>query len=155
MSENKEETIKKLTPIEVVERYYEKYLEYEKAFAQDKDSKDTERKVKELATSGIDLESEEFNDRMMELVIATPQKIADVNNAAMKFMLFADFYLLTETEPLPEKMEEDYKNLPLRENIKNFFSVDNGKFVRNTEVSIMSDDMKKYFKAIIQQIENN
>ena len=147
-----EKTNKKLSPLEVVERYHQRYLAYERAFYKDPFNEgDLQKKVLELAQSGIDLDSEEFENQMVDLVVDKPQKRADVNNAAFKFALFTDFYLLTQEEELPKEILKDYDSLPIKDSIKSFFSVDDeGNFVKNEETEV-SDDMRNFFKAIIQQ----
>lgn len=146
-----EKTDKKLTPLEVIERYHQRYLDYENAFNKEPFNEgDLQKKVMEIAKSGIDLESEEFENQMVDLVVDKPQKRADVNNAAFKFALFTDFYLLTQEEELPEKILKDYDALPIKDSIKSVFSVEDGKFVKNEETEV-SDDMRNFFKAIIQQ----
>jgi len=146
MSENK-----KLTPLEVVERQHQIYLDYEDAFNKEPFNEgDLQKKIIDIAQSGIDVNSEEFENQMVDLVVDKPQKRADVNNAAFKFALFVDFYLLTQEEELPEKVLKDYDALPIKDSIKSRFSVENGKFVKNEETEV-SEDMRNFFKAVIQQ----
>lgn len=148
MSENKT-----LTPLEVVERYHQRYLEYETAFNNDPFSdKDLRDKLDEIVKSNIDTESEEFLDKMVDIVVEKPQRRVEVNNAALKFSLFVDFYLLTQEEDLPDNIMEDYNSLPIKDSLKSFFSVKDGKFVRNEKQEV-SPDMKKYFKDIVFQLK--
>lgn len=143
----------KLTPLEVVERYHEKYLQYETAFNKNPYSeKERQEEVVKLAKSDIDLESQEFLDKMADLMIDRSYKIADVNNAASKFVMFVDFFLLTQEEELPENIMKDYDALPIKENIKTYFSIKDGEFVRNEDL-VLDDETKNYFKAIIKQIK--
>lgn len=140
----------KLTPLEVVERYHSKYLEYEAAFNKDPFSEDDLRKqLEEVALSDIDTESDDFLDKMMEIVIAKPRKRADVNNAAFKFSLFTDFYSLTNENPLPDKILKDYDALPIKDNIKTYYSIKDGNFVKNEKEEI-TEDMRDFFKKQVE-----
>ena len=148
MSENK-----KFTPLEIVERYHQRYLEYESAFNNDPfNDQDLRKQLNEVVKSGIDTESEEFLNKMVDIVVEKPQRRVEVNNAALKFSLFVDFYLLTQEEELPDKIKKDYDSLPIKDSLKSFFSVKDGKFVRNEKQEI-SPDMKQYFKDIVSQIK--
>lgn len=143
---------KKANPKEIVERYHNRYLEYEKAFNSDPfNREDMKTKLQEMVSEGVDTDSEEFQEEMMEIMIEKPQKRADVNNAALKFFFYTEFYLSTETEPLPETLLEDYNSLPLKKDLAPFYSIENGLFVKNEEQEI-SEEHKKYFKEIIKQI---
>lgn len=143
----------KPTPLEVVERYHQRYLEYEGAFNNDPfTEKQRQEEVVKIAESGIDLESEEFLEKMTDAMIDKPRKVADVNNAAAKFIMFTDFYLLTQEDELPEQIQKDYDNLPIKDDIKTHFSIKDGKFVKNEESSI-DEETKKYFKTMIEQIK--
>ena len=143
----------KLTPLEVVERYHGKYLEFESAFNKNPFNQgDLQKKLKELADSNIDVDSEEFQNKMIDLVVEKPQKRADVNNAAFKFVMYTDFYLLTQEEELPEKILKDYNSLPIKDQIKTNFSIKDGEFVRNEKQEV-TDDMRKFFKDIINQLK--
>lgn len=143
----------KITPLQVVERYHKRYLEYEAAFNKNPfNREDLQKKLQDIVESGVDTDSEEFSTEMMEIVIEKPQKRAEVNNAALKFSLFVDFYLLTEEVDLPESILKDYESLPIKNDIKSLYSVKDGDFVRNEEQEV-SEDMKNYFKAIIKQIQ--
>ena len=143
----------KLTPLEVVERYHKRYLEYEAAFNKDPFTEEQRQKeVLKIAKSDIDIDSEEFIEKMVETMIDKPYKIADVNNAASKFIMFADFYLLTQEEELPEEIKKDYDALPIKDSIKTYFSIKDGEFIKN-EKEEDTEEMKNYFKALIQQIK--
>lgn len=143
----------KLTPLQVVERYHQRYLDYEKAFNKDPFSeKQRQEEVLAIAKSEVDLDSDEFIDKMIEVMVDKPLKQADVNNSAAKFILFVDFYLLTQEEELPEVIRKDYDSLPIKDSIKNHFSIKDGKFVRNEEVEI-DQETKDYFKNIVTQIK--
>lgn len=143
----------RLTPLEVVERYYEKYLQYEAAFNKNPFSeKERQEEVVKLAKSDIDLESQEFLDKMAELMIDKAYKVADVNNSAAKFVISVDFYILTQEDDLPENIMKDYEALPIKDTLKSYFSVKDGEFVRNEEL-VIDEETKNYFKAIIKQIK--
>lgn len=144
---------KKLSPIQVVQRYHERYLEFEAAFNKNPfNEQELQNQLKEVVESDLDVESEEFLEKMVGIMIEKPQKRADVNNAALKFSMFADFYMLTQEEELPESLLKDYESLPIKDSLKPFFSIKDGEFVRNEEQEI-SEDMKNYFKAIINQVK--
>lgn len=143
----------KITALQVVERYHKRYLEYETAFNKNPfNREDLQNKLKDIVASNIDTDSEEFTSQMMEIMIEKPQKRAEVNNAALKFCLFTDFYLLTQEEDLPEDILKDYESLPIKNDIKSFYSVKDGDFVRNEDQEI-SNEMKNYFKEIIKQVQ--
>lgn len=144
----------KITPLEVVERYHTRYLEYEAAFNKAPFSeKERQEEVVKIAKSNIDLDSQEFIDKMSEAMITKTYKIADVNNSAAKFAMFVDFYLLTEEKELPENILNDYNNLPIKNSIKTYFSIKDGEFVRNEKVEI-DDETKARFKLLITQIKS-
>lgn len=144
----------KLTPLEVVERYHSRYLEYEAAFNKNPfTEKQRQEEILKIAKSGIDLDSEEFINQMTETMIDKPYKAADVNNAASKFIMFTDFYLLTQEEDLPENIRKDYDSLPIKDNIKTYFSIKDGEFVRNEDIEI-DQQTKDYFKQIVAQIQS-
>lgn len=141
----------KLTPKEVVELHHQRYIDYETAFNKAPvNDEDTQEKLIEIVESGIDTDSEEFLDKMLDLVIERPQKRSDVNNAAFKFILFTDFYLLTQDEELSKDIMNDYNSLPIKDNIKSYFSVENEKFVKNEKQEI-TPEMKNFFKEVIRQ----
>lgn len=146
MSENK------ITPLQVVQRYHERYLSYEEAFNKDPFSEqDMRKELEKVATTDVDVESDEFLEKMLDIIVEKPQRRIEVNNAALKFCLFVDFYILTQEEELPDNILKDYNNLPVKDSLKSFYSVANGKFVKNEEIEI-TDDMKQYFKQVIQQM---
>jgi hypothetical protein len=136
---------------QVVERYHERYLEYETAFAKDPfNANDIQKELEKLATSNVDLDSDEFLNKMIPLVIEKPQKGADVNNAALKFSYYVDFYLLTEKDDLPENIMQDYEKLPIRDSIKTYYSIKDGNFVENEKL-VVTEDMRVYFKTLIKE----
>lgn len=142
----------KLTPLEVVERYYNKYLEYEKAFNNNPfDEKSLDKEFHSLINSDIDIESDEALNKMLDVVIEKPQKRADVNTSAIRFLMCADFYFLVSEEPLPEKMQKDYENLEvLKDSYKPYYSVEGGEFVKNEDKK-MDDNTKEFLKNIYRQ----
>jgi hypothetical protein len=143
----------RMTPLAVVEQYHEKYLEYENAFNNDSGNREEiEMQLKKLIDLGLDEESEEFNNKMVDIMIDKPQKQSDVNNAAYKFYLFTEFYILTQEEALPENIKKDYESLPIKDNIKNYFSIESGKFVKNQENGL-TDNMRDYFKSVVEQVK--
>lgn len=145
--------MERLTPLAVVEKYHAKYIEYEVAFNNDDTNKeDTEAQLRNLIESDIDEESEEFMNTVINIMVEKPQKKSDVNNAAFKFLMYTDFYILTQEKPLPENILEDYNSLPIRENIKTYYSVEGEKFVKNEKEEITSE-MRDYFKAVITQLK--
>lgn len=147
----KNQKTNKMSPIEIVERYHEKYLEYEKAFNDNPFDESTIRvELEKVIESGASFDSEEFENAVVDLMIEKPARRSDVNNAALKFFLYTEFYLLTEEEPLPKKIEEDYKNLPIGQELKPFYSIINGDFVRNEDVpiNIQKDKLKELYKSL-------
>lgn len=143
----------KPTPLEVVELYYSRYLEYENAFSKNPFSeKDRQQEVVDIANSGIDTDSDEFMDKMIEAMIDKPRKVADVNNAAAKFAMYTEFFLLTQEDELPENIQKDFDSLPIKDMIKTHFSIKDGEFVRNEDMKV-DQETKDYFKAMIEQIK--
>lgn len=143
----------KLTPLQVVERYYERYLEYEKAFMSDPfDREKVSLEVKRISDSGADMESEETMDKLAVLVVEKPQKQGDVNTAAIRFIMAVDFYNQVEETALPTKLKEDFEKLPIKSEMKVFYSVEAGKFVRNEEVE-MDEHTKSYIRSVVNQIK--
>lgn len=141
----------KISPREIVERYHEKYLEYEKAFNDNPFDESTIKvELEKVIKSGASFDSEEFEKAVVDLMVEKPARRSDVNNAALKFFLFTEFYLMTEEKPLPKKIEEDYKNLRINENMKPFYSIINGDFVRNedTPINIQKDKLKELYKSL-------
>ena len=63
-----------------------------------------------------------------------------------------DFYNQVEDTPLPTKVSEDFEKLPIRNEMKVFYSVESGKFVKNEEVEI-DDHTKNYIRAVVHQIK--
>lgn len=144
----------KLTPIEVVERYHTRYLEYEEAFNKNPFNESTiKAELEKIISSGASPDSEEFENAVVDLMIEKPAKRTDVNNSAIKFFLFTEFYLLTENDPLPEKIERDFKNLPIGKDIKPFYSIKDGDFVRNEDVpiSIQKDKLRNLYRSLQQE----
>jgi hypothetical protein len=143
----------RLTPLAVVEKYHAKYLEYETAFNKESSNKaDMEAELVSLLDSELDEDSDEFMNKMIDIMIDKPQKKSDVNNSAYKFYLYADFYLLTQEDPLPENIQKDYDSLPIKDSIKTYFSVEGEKFVKNEKEDI-TDEMRAYFKAVVNQVK--
>lgn len=144
----------KLKPLQVVERYHERYLEYESAFNNDAfDENKTQEKLKEIANSGISFDSEEFSDAVIDLMIEKPTRRVDVQNAALKFFLYTEFYIMTQEDPLPENIKKDYDNLPVSIKAKPFYSIKDGKFVKNEDVKI--DLQKDKLKELFKSLQNN
>jgi len=142
----------KLTPLQVVERHHERYLEYEKAFSDNPFSHDQLRQeLAKIIELGLDMDSDEFVEKMVDIVVEKPERNLDVEKAARKFIHFADFYTLTQEEELPESILKDYENIPIRNSMKPFFSINAGKFVRNEDNEV-TPEMRQYFKNVIKQV---
>ena len=142
----------KLTPLQVVERYHERYLEYENAFIKNPfDESTIKAELEKVIDSGANFDSEEFENAVVDLMIEKPARRSDVNNAALKFYLFAEFYLQTQTEDLPEKIQKDFENLPISKDIKPFYSIKDGEFIRNEDVPI--DIEKGKLKALYKTLQ--
>lgn len=140
-------------PIELVQRYYDIYLEIEKAFNDDPSNKeDIEKQLKGILEKGMEPDSDELIDSMAEILIDKQQKANDVHNIAIKFMLSVDFYNRTQKEQLPGHVKELYDKLPTKDILKPQFSVESGKMVRNEQL-IVTPEMKEYFKKVMQQLE--
>lgn len=145
---------KVLTPLNVVERYHKRYIEYESAFNKEPfNEKDIHSKLKEIVDSGVNFDSEEFEDAVVDLMVEKPTRRADVNNAALRFFLYAEFFTLTQEEELPEYIKKDFENLPISQDLKPFYSIKEGKFVRNEDVPIKieRDKLKSLYQALKSQ----
>lgn len=145
---------KPITPLELVKLYHGKYIEYEIAFNKNPiNQEDLRKELEGLVGETTDTESDEFFNKMANIVIEKPQRRADVNTAGLKFLLYADFYKATNTEELPENIEKDYEGLSvLKDNFKFFNSIENGDFVKNEDVK-MDDNTRAYFKSVYKQIK--
>lgn len=144
---------KKLDALSVVERYHKRYLEYEAAFNNDPfDESKVHERLKEVANSGVDFDSEEFENTVVDLMVEKPTRRADVNNAALRFFLYAEFYQLTQDSDLPEEIKKDFDNLPIAQDLKPFYSIKGGKFVRNEDVPIKIEREK--LKGLYQALKN-
>lgn len=144
---------KKIKPIEVVERYHKKYLEYEAAY--NKNPIDQERLQKEIMSivdKYDDFEDEKFQNEIVEIAIEKPQRASDVEKAAIKFCLYTDFYYMTNEEPLPKNIQEDYDKLPVKKQMNPFYSIEAGEFVKNETKDIGLS--QEYFKDIFNQLKN-
>ena len=98
----------KLSPLEVVERYYQKYVEYENAFNNDPfdDSKIQEELKKVLESKkGLDFDSEEFNDAVVSVMVEKPMRRNDVNEA--KFFHSVQNGKFVRNEDAPIKVEKE------------------------------------------------
>ncbi len=147
-------TNNRLTPLQVVERYHEKYLEYEKAFNDEPFSDEQlQENLTKIIESGVSFDSPEFEDAVIEAMIEKPTRRVDVNNAALKFSLYTNFFILTQEEDLPINIQKDYDNLPINQDMKPFYSIKDGKFIRNEDSSISVE--KEKLKFIYQQIKGS
>lgn len=145
----------KFTPIEVVERAHKKYLEYEQAFLKQPFSEDDlQKQLMEIVEKDGDFDSPEFENTVVELMLEKPAKRVDVNNTATKFSNYVEMYLLTNEEPLPENIQKDYDKLPIKESQKPFYSIENGKFVKNEDVpmTIEKENLKVIYRQLKEQV---
>ena len=128
---------KKLSALDIVERHHKRYLEYEAAFNNDPfDETKVQDKLKEVVNSGVAFDSKEYEDTVVDLMIEKPTRRSDVNIAALRFFLYAEFFQLTQDTPLPKEVKKDFDNLPISEGLKPFYSIESGRFVRNDDVPI-------------------
>ena len=142
---------KKATPLQVVKRYHERYLEYENAFNNDPfDEKGVQKELEEVINSGVSFDSEEFENAVIDLMVEKPARRADVNNAASKFFYYAEFYIATQEEELPESIKKDFDTLPIKKGMKPYFSIKNGKFVKNEDapINIQKEQLKEIYRAL-------
>jgi len=143
----------KVKPLDLIERYHKRYIEYEKAFNDDPfDEKKVQNQLKEIIDTGVSFDSEEFENKVIDLMIDKPTRRADVNNAALRFFLYAEFFTLTQEQELPENIKNDFESLPIAEDLKAFFSIKAGKFVRNEDVPIKIEREK--LKNLYQALKN-
>lgn len=146
---------KKPTSLEVVERYHARYLEFEKAFNDNPFNKeDVQEQIKLIVEQDLD-EDKQF-DQLVEVVFEKQERQSDVNLSAVKFIMFVDYYLMTEENPLPENIQKDYDNIPqkVKESLKTKNSVHDGKFVRN-EKKVITEAEKEYLKSVIDYINQS
>ena len=127
-------------------------MEYEKAFNNDPGLKtNIETDVEQIVSSKIDVNSQEFLDKMFQSIDEKIRKREEVNNAAYQFFTYAEFFTLTNEEDLPDEIKKDYDNSPLKELLKSKYSVENGVFVNNEKIEI-SPEREKYFKEVYNQL---
>lgn len=141
----------KLTPLQVLERSHSQYLEYEQAFNDNPfDDSKIKEELKKVIDSGVDFDSKEFEDSVIDLMIEKPAKRTDVNNAALKFLMFTEFFMLTQSEEISDKILKDYNQLPIKDTLKSFYSIEDGKFVRNEKVpiNIEKDKLRALYKSL-------
>lgn len=146
----------KISPIEAVELYHKRYLEYEQAFSKEPfTDEQLQKKLKEIVESGLEFDSPDFEDAVIEAMIEKPTRRSDVNNAALKFYLYAEFYLMTNEAPLPENVKKDLDSLPIENDLKPYYSVHDGKFVRNedTPINLQKDKLKDLYRALQEKQE--
>ena len=142
--------------IETVETYHKRYLEFENAFeGEADDEKKISEELETIVKNAKDFEDEKFKDAVVELTINKVLKRTDVTNAALRFYMSVDFYNTLGLDPLPEQIQKDYNNLPIRQQIKTYHSIEKGKFVRNVneDPQIEKEQFKQYFDALQQQYE--
>lgn len=143
----------KLSPLEAVQRYHKRYVEYEAAFNKKPfTDKDIEKDVLNIVGSDIDVNSDEFIEKMFSTIDEKTKKREDVNNAAYKFFMYADFYIMTQEKELPENILKDYNNLPIKDAMKHFYSVKDGEFVQNEKIEI-SPERAQYFREVYKQVK--
>jgi hypothetical protein len=145
----------KQTPLEVVERYHEKYLQYEDAFNNDPfDEKEINNKIQDIIKIDGEIDDDKVIEDLSPLIIEKQERQRDVNNAALKFMLHADFYEVTSEEGLPANIKKDLDNLPevFRNTLRETHSVNAGKFERN-EKKVVTAEEKQYIKAWVEHIK--
>lgn len=145
----------KFTPIQIVQRYYDRYLEYEQAFNSDPfDPTKLQEQLKEMVMAGAEVDSPQFEDAVVDLMVEKPARRADVTNSALKFQLFAEFYLATQEEKLPEELQKSYEDLSKITPVKPYHSIKDGKFIKNddTPIKLEKDKLRALYKAL--QAEN-
>lgn len=144
----------KLTPLQILERHYNKYIEYENAFNNDPfDETKIQQELVKAAKSSSNFDSEEFKETVIDLMIEKPARRSDVNNAALRFYLYTEFFLLTQEEDVPDYIMKDFNSLPIKETMKPFFSIKEGKFIRNedTPIKVERDKLKALYEALNNQ----
>ena len=143
----------KSTPIQIVEKYYNRLLQYEAAA---KDNLLNPEQVKEklmgVIQDGADIEDSLWSDAVTDLVTSQADKRADIDKAAVKFSMFAEFYSLTNDKKLPLDVEKKLKELEVIENFKESHSIEGNKFVKNKDVkSAASKEQIKFVYDIISK----
>ena len=143
MKESKEEqdTADKLKS--VLERYYQRYLDFDKAY---KLQGDTRAGIaKELADSLRDKDSRsmEFQNVVKEHMLLNATHSTEVANAATKFCILAEVYQLVTGQELESDMAESFMVLKGLE-FKSAFSVENGKFVKNSNAELPEIPQEEY-----------
>lgn len=135
--------------LQIVERYYKIYTDYENAF--NKGKKPKESVIEELKTvlAKNKPNEDDFKDFAKEQYIGESQKSLDVQFAANKFIMAVNFYKQLETEELPTNMKKDYENLN-KMVYKPTYSVDNETMVRNEKI----DDSKIDFETLYKELKN-
>ena len=129
--------------LNIVSTYYNKYLDYSKAYKNLDDSR--EGSVEKIVPLLEKSNSEEQDFRIaakdyLTMISVYPQ---EVNFFATKFLHAADLYMLVTGEDLTEEMSEAYLQLKSVE-YKSAFSVKDGEFVRNSSVELRTIPDKEY-----------
>ncbi len=148
--------MKTRTSLEIVERYHEKYLEFEKAFNNDPFNKeDTQKQVEKIVSESNDIDEDEIFKKMASIIFEKQERQSDVNTSAIRFILYVDFYTMTEKKSLPKKILDDYNAIPeqIKNSIKPLNAVVEGKFVRVEKKEITTEEAN-YLKNIVEQVKS-
>jgi hypothetical protein len=143
----------KIEPVVALTNYYNRYLEFEKAFDNmpKTDSELLEHLAKVLEKED-DLESEAFKSEVVDKIYEREMKRAELSISAERFVTVCDYHVLTTSENLPEIMFKDYQKLK-RMQPETTYIVENGQFKR-----VSTEDIKvpvEYLKQIYDMIKEN
>lgn len=123
----------KITPLQVVERYYERLLEYEKAADKSFTSPDEiKEKLSSAIKSGTDVDEDEFKNLVSDMVVRQAEKRADVEKAALKFAMYTDFYLKTQEEKLPDPIYKAYERINISSQMDEIYVIENESFIKKS-----------------------
>lgn len=147
----------KSTPLQIVDRYYNRLLEYERAGDKGFTSpEEIKEKLSFAIKSGKDIDEGEFKDLVSDMVVRQAEKRADIEKAAIKFALYTDFYLKTQEEELPEEVLKAYEKINIKTQMEEMYVIENESFIKKNgkESNASKQQLDYLFEVISKQIES-
>jgi|TARA_R110000772_G_scaffold100223_2_gene200412 hypothetical protein len=146
----------KATPLQIVDRYYNRLLEYEKAGEKNfTNPEEVKEKLSSAIQSGVDVDEAKFKNLVSDMVVRQAEKRADIEKAAIKFAMYTDFYLKTQEEELPEEVLKAYERISIQSQMEEMYVIENDSFIKkNGKESNASQQQIDYlFELISKQLE--
>lgn len=143
----------KNTPIQIVEKYYNRLLEYEAAAEKNLLKPDqVKEKLKAVMQDGASIEDNLWQDAVTEMITTQAEKRADLDKAAIKFAMYAEFYQMTNEVKLPTEALEKLKQIDFKDQFKETHSIFDNDFVRNEgETKSATKQQLEYIYNIISK----